>query len=473
MNTKLNELEDEKIIEETLKSANELIYKASTLSIFGVMKASKNLKENIKENDLVIKNLGRERKNIEKLFKKVFDRSRYIDVMITEKHIDDSLSIEYFKKLRKEIYKYMMSLSGYITELSYSNEINKEIVNKREMYKEYSNYGSIDLNSFYNDVYAFLREDTRLVSDKISKIVSILPMKMSRNKYYEIVKMTLNKSLDRYSKTRAEKILDRYKGYFNGTLDPEYGQRFDKYFIASQMNRNTPAKDEKDEVIYKNIKDTALVMDEIQKVIELLIDAGIIVNQLIALSMMRDVIVENTDKHIKKIADKIHKEIVKDKENYEESVLKNFRNYIMEVEDSFKETNEMFYAQVGNYIRRKLKNEELEKNIKKIQNVFIYMNDYKLENEELMIFEEEKVMDKKLKKQLIDNFTDFIDRNVRNMDGTSRKIRMRRLLSQIEFAILGPEEFFNYLKNALENNTEMREKKAIVENINAFMGMYK
>jgi hypothetical protein len=442
------------------------------ISLFEILIMYFEFKKAYKDTKELIEKLGSEKEEIDDLYKKLEERVENLDILFDKGYIDDSLRVDYFRNLRDEAYNIINGISGYLTEITYAHELANSILLK-EKYKDYKNYQitSNDLQNFYQKIYNFIIQDRVNLYERASRIISVLPVRISRNKFYDILNKALVRDLQNASKKKVDLIIDRYKSIFNGTLDGEYGSKFDYFFTSAQHARLFDYKTASIEDIEQFSLETSEALNEVYSIINLMRQYGLIVNRFIIVSTVKEHIKKNKlnydiDSILKKCS-----ALITSKED--DTSLEICENYIKEMKKRISISNKSLETVISEYVNRSNTiDDELNTVLLKTQNILAYYNDYYLENEGLLLAKEEAKTDKNYLEQAVDNFIQFIDRNIKDMPNMQRKIRMRRILSAIKIPFPKPDEFFEYVKNSMEINTTTEEKLLAFEQVNNIISLY-
>ncbi|MBS4534188.1 hypothetical protein GOQ29_00995 [Clostridium sp. D2Q-14] len=438
----------------TSKEQNLAIIKLSFLDILYRKKVIDKYDNDLSE---IFNTLGSQYEHIRKSKEKVIENIQKIN-LIYEENLKDDNKLEYFKNIRKNIHRIIIDLSRYLTEILYYNTIYYDILSR----KEFKGNIKIDLEKFYKEVYSFLIEDEELLNQKISEIIWTVPIKISKKKYYDILETSLKNSFKNYSKEKVDILFKRFKGIFNGTLEWGYVDSFDKYFRASQYYKDVDYKNisyEELDAAYMESKNT---INEIEKLLKYIREMGIVINKFIIINLlkydMNSLEIKDIDLYINKIEN-----------DSEEKLLIR----INEMQEILITTTKDYQDITRNIIKN---NFDIDKDIEylyqKTEKVIGYLKDYFIEREEL-IFNKNEYVDQSYLYNSIENFIQFIDRNIKNMDNRNRKIRMKKILSLIDNPFRTPDEFFYYLKSSLEFNNDKEEMKYIMSEIYSIISDYK
>src|SRR5690606_29362132 len=131
----------------------------------------------------------------------------------------------------------------------------------------------------------------------ISKILLLVPFRMSKLKYYEVLKSSLLRNFDKYAANMVESMIEDYKMKFNSTLLGDYGILFDEYFTEIQKLKikNMDGKEDEKEVINKDIEELSKRINQSKLFIT---NMGIIINKMLVLYLTKGMVDELNDNDI-------------------------------------------------------------------------------------------------------------------------------------------------------------------------------
>lgn len=426
------------------KNQNNVIMKLSILEIFFREKSIIKNEEKIRD---IISNLENQNTKILDLKTEIFNN--IINIKDDFSNISEK-NISYYINIRNNIHKTLMDLSRYLTEISYYNNIYYDLLSRKQFDKNIP----IAFEDFYKKIYDYLMIDKMTINQKIAEVIWVIPMKITKQKYYSILSNSFKKSFKNLNKEKCEILFKRYKSIFNGTLEWEYVNAFDKYFRITQNYKEVDYKNITEEELDKNFIDSKNIIREIEDLLEFLRELGLIINKFIIVN----IIIDEMDKEDKKKVEIFLQDLTK----YDYKMLLNKSN---EIERDLMKATKAYQEDTKNIINNNI---EIDKNLKNIysktEKILSYLNDYYIESEELLIKNDELIEQNYLDK-LIDNFIEFIERNIKNMDNPNRKIRMKKILTLLEVPFNTPDDFFDYLKSSIEFNNDRKEIQYIMNEV--------
>ena len=111
--------------------------------------------------------------------------------------------------------------------------------------------------------------------------------------------------------------------------------------------------------------------------------------------------------------------------------------------------------------RPDLIDEKLNDELLLTKKVLSYYNDFSFLREDILLydgFDSIEIVEKNYLDELLNNFTQYLNRNISTMTNLERKIRMRRLLSSMEFPFEKPEDFMDYIQVSLDPRITSKEE---------------
>lgn len=444
-----------KNIESASREQNLYIIKISFLDILYRKRIIENNAKNIEN---IFATLGGKEKDIIQIKTKIFENIEKIDIIYREDSVDKNIGEEYFKNIRKEIHNLLIDLSRYLTEISYYHDIYYDLLSR----KNYHNNININFEEFYNKVYEFLMKDESLLNEKISEIIWAVPIKISKVKYYDIIEKSFKNSFNNSSKEKVDILFKRFKSIFNGTLEWGYVDSFEMYFRIAQYFKDVDYKNLSKDELEKVFVESENNIKEIEQLIDYLREIGIIVNKFIIINILKD----NLSLSEKKDITLFIRKIKNDSKN-------ELLNRMKEMENSLIASTKIYQEITKELINNNINiDEKLQTLYKKTEKVLGYFKDYNIEREEL-IFQVDSIVDESYLDKSIENFIQFIDRNIRSMDNINRKIRMKKVLSILDIPFRNPDEFFDYLRSSIEFNNDRQEIQYIINEVYSIMSKYK
>lgn len=447
-----NRQTDEELKNDILNINKSQLYKITNMSYqFFIRKAlltiktleDKNLLNDIdetKEKALIYQNF----KYMVDLFKTLNDRDSKVDV---DHEMDILLDI------RKSYKDLLETLYGYEIELSYIKELFNYYTIKLLEKKKYKNT-AIDKNKIHmlkdkiKEVLSNDGMDYLSYMNINSNILAILPFRLTKSKYFDILDTTIIRNIKGLPVELAENQIEEYKKIFNSPLHDNYGIMFDDYFTRIQRFKKLSLKDlnlEELDSEFKEINDLSIDLKTTRKLIR---DIGILINRLIVIVLNKD-----------KLDLDYKEEVLLGFENWENKVDEESMNLLMDKskrlfikteKELLKDIDNLKKANAESLKRKDFSNQDLNDKILFTSNVLTYYNDIEFRKHKTLFPEtEEPITDEHLQ-QLIENLIHYIKRSIKEMDGVEIKIRMRRLLSVLELPFTNIQELISYVEYSLD-----------------------
>ena len=468
----IENINDDRLRKELLKTNRKQLSYIGDMSVVEIVEKFLKLEKDCERNTDLIKEIGIESTEIIELYENIKDKVNNLEIILELEDSDEKYKIDYYKNLRKEIFELITGITAYLTEISYTNEITKEMLAKQNTINNCSDK-NIDLDKFYRDVYGFIVKEEITAFEKISRLTSTIPMRISKQKFYDIVKESIIRELKNANKTKVDIKLNRYKSIFNGTLEVGYGSRFNLFFTRAQELKTFNLKEVSIDTVKEINEKTKSHLIDIYNIINIFTQCGMIINRFIVISSINDYFKkQEVNQNIISIINKLKDFNVNSNEKNREQILKICENNKVKLTKKMNDSNTYFGIVSNEYYKRSIKiDKELEEELVKTQNSLAYLNDIYLENEEMLVLKEDMV-DEVYLGQAVDNLIQYLDRNIKNMDSIQRKVRMRRVLATINNPFIKIEDFLIYLKSSIGINTPRWEIELVSKRVNKIMDEY-
>lgn len=468
INERVSKLKDEEVIEQIAQTNKNQLSNIGSMAYVELFNRNLYLRTLLKESEQLVKELLEEDDKFKEVYKKVEKRAIDLTNILDMEKIDETLDIDDLKVLRADIVKLLRTLTAYSTEISYTHEIAKDILYKKFISENESEIDkTVDQQKFFDATSKFVMEDPNTSKNRIMDITNVLPMRITKAKYYDIISDAFKRNLNYSSKRQVDVVLDRYKTLLNGSLEPEYGLYFNRYFMKSQEARQVDFKNMSDEEINDVYEESYKVMMEIGDISNILREFGVIMNRLIAISILQEEILENVKDYDMKSLTKSWKTFVEDENKENQSkVLKLYKSLFDKLDSRFKDINSELQILTRENVNRKNKiGDELKSKLAKTQYILEYINDYSVDQEEILESDYQTIVEKDYLDEAVDNLVKFIERNITALETRQRRMRMKRLLTLTENAFNDPNKFFEYLANSIERISSKEELIATVNGV--------
>lgn len=468
INEKVSKLKDEEVIEQIAETNKKQLSNIGSMAYIELFNRNLYVKTLLKENETLVNELLEEDDKFKEVYKKIEGKALDLKNILDIEKIDKTLDLEDLKQLRADIVKLLRTLTAYSTEVSYTHEIAKDILYKqfiKENEKEIDK--TVDQQKFFDATSKFVMEDPNTSKNRIMDITNVLPMRVTKAKYYDIISDAFKRNLNYSSKRQVDVVLNRYKTLLNGSLESEYGLYFNRYFIKSQEARQIDFKKLSDEKINDIYEDSYKVIIEIGDISNIIREFGVIINRLIAISILQDEILENAKNYDMKSLTEAWKAFAEDENKETQTkVIEVYKLLFKKLDSEFKDTNNELQILTRENVNRKNKvDDELKSKLSKTQYILEYINDYAVDQEEILESDYQTIVEKDYLDEAVDNLVKFIERNITQMEASQRRMRMKRLLTLTENAFADPNKFFEYLANSIERISSKEELIATVNGV--------
>ncbi|SHH64095.1 hypothetical protein SAMN02745135_01489 [Caloranaerobacter azorensis DSM 13643] len=445
---------------------NEFLKKAGAIAFYDIVRDIILINRSVDEKRELFEKLEKEGENVLDYFEKINDKALNIEIILGLSDIEDKLGEEYFRNFKDKIVDLIRCLDSYATEMSYSLEIASQLLGK-ELVKENNDYmdKAVNFERLYSDVFEFLMEDGITFQEKLNEIIRLVPFRMSKHKFYDIVRTSLLNYLNDFSEREVNDYIEELKNTFNGSLRLQYGKSFDYYFTKTQGYKKFDFKTANLNEIEKLKDEISKLLLEIYDLMEMLSSLGTIVSKFIVIEKTKKYLTEDLNREDITEIIKRFKEVMKD-ENLEKRqelllICEEKVNYIIASLDKL--------IKLIDDKEKELKNDESKDYLNNFYiemiEIVSYLKDLGYEEIKPLSESDLKIVSDDYLEQAVDNFIQYIDRNLKDMTNIYRKVRMRRILSTLNGQFNSPEEFFEYLENSLKLNTSEEDLQLALYNI--------
>ena len=468
MNEEISKLTDEEIMENIKQTNKSQLSNIGHMAYIELFNRNIYLRSILNDNKELIDELLKEDEKFREVYEKVENKVVDLSTVLDSEKLNENLDVENLKSLRIDIVKVLRTLSAYSTELSYTHEIAKDLIYKKFIKENEAEIEkTVDHQKFFDAVSKFVMEDPTTMKNIIMDLTNVLPMRITKAKYYDVISGAFKRNLNYSSKRQTDVTLGRYKTLLNGSLEPEYGLYFNRYFMKAQEARQADFKNLSDEELNAIYEDSYKVIMEIGNVSNVIREFGIIVNRLISICILQDEILENIDKYNIDSLKNAWKTFAEDEtEESQTKVLKAYKTIFKKLDDKFININgELQSLTMENFNRKNKVSDDLKAELQKTQYILEYISDYALDQEEILESDYQSVVEKEYLDQAVENLVKFIERNITSLDLLQRRMRMKRLLTLTEGAFADPTKFFEYVANSIERISSKEELIATVNGV--------
>ncbi|HHV39111.1 MAG TPA: hypothetical protein GXX70_06455 [Tepidimicrobium sp.] len=443
-------LSDEELRNSLLENSGDQLSILTNISYYLFIKNSIDLIAILKDKDFLDQIPGKvEKDKILEYFGHIMDLFARINDPDVEIDIENEKDL--LLDLRKEYYDMLEVLQGYEMETLYIGELlDYYIVKAGEEEAANINMNEFEIWRLINWIEDILHRnatDYEAYTHIISKTLGLLPFRMSKFKYFDILHDTLMRNFENYPVSIAEEWIEEYKKIFDNTLHNNYGIMFDDYFTAIQGFRSRPIEKLEADQLEDINQDIMELFWDMREVKGLLIDIGVNINRLMIMLLNKDRILD-----FKKEAVQIFKYWLGE---VEETSIQSLKEEVEKEWDRWDEklviNSDRLAALHGELSNREGPlSSDLSQKLSPTRETLIYYNDTVFSKYEMLFPQSEDRITQDYLEQLVDSLIQYIDRSVANMGNIERKIRMRRLLSVPELPFKNLDEFLTHVEHSLD-----------------------
>lgn len=409
-------------------------------------------------------NIGSEKEAIIRICKRIINSFKKYNLDISDEESNNE--VNELLNVREDLYYLFNSLYGYSVEISYIRELSEYGILKYIWENQYNSYNieREEVNYVINKIKALL-SDSNMNYNRfigiVSNILAVIPFRMSKYKYFDLIQSTLTRNLISYTSDIVENLIERYKMSFDSTLLGDYGILFDNYFTEIQRFKSINLNDKSLDELRAIIDEISKLDDTINEISKFINNLGIMVNRLIVLYLLKNKIAITSDidndhqkwnQYLKDRMEKMLESLLKlsDKklENREKELLDSIQNFDVVIQEAVK--------------RNMITNDDINAVVNNTRKILTFYNDLNLTKYETLMSDNIKygLIDKDYLDQLVNSLIQYINRSVYSMSSIERKIRMRRLLSMIELPFKNLEEFLDYVQSSFDEKVVSKGEMA-------------
>lgn len=383
------------------------------------------------------------------------------------------LELESLIEIKKDLYGMLLIVEGYLIELSHMGLLVDEYGIKMLSKRDYNNiaYDSEKIDELIGMINQILTDNEDHYNRYIyiiSEIILILPMRLVKENYYNIIKDTLMRNLKTYTKVQIENQINYYKKQFDSSIRNGYGTKFDYCFTEIQKLKNINIKN-------KNLKDLSDLVNrisnltkEINELRDIILILGLVNNMDIVINLTQGI---PMDKEVYKIYEQWINVLQNKNEQELEKVISIIGMEIESIEKHiFKDLDRFQSLNIEALKREDFDHDELNEELTYTKTILAYYNDSEFMDQSLMLPINEEDPSYEYLEQSVDSLIQYINRSINSMNNFERRIRMRKLLSIIELPFSGVEDFSNYIRYSLDNRIILKEEiNFIIDHILYFL----
>lgn len=454
------ELTDEELRSRIIKLNDNQLSNIKNMSYYYLISKTGKLVKLVEgENVLDEMKLTEEKKIIIESYYLIINSFKKFHTSMMEKEIEQEIDI--LSNIREKLYDLTMALYAYEIENSYIKELIDHHIMRKMSKIEYK-----DLNVDRTEVSNLVARIKQILDNEreynvfiavVSNILSVLPFRISKLKYFDIVKSTLIRNFTNYPINIIKAQIEEYKILFDSRLVGNYGILFDNYFTEIQKFCHMDILSKTTEELEDISKDIIQLTKEISKWSLFINHLGIIINRLIVIYMtkkesalpdeVKDVF-ENWEEYYRKregsLLESLKNTCEKELEKLERELLKGAKN--------LESLNQKAIS------RQEFTDKSFNDKVLFTTKVLTYYNDLKFTRSDILFPDKYEIVGRDYLIQLVDNLIQYMNRSISTMNNLEGKIRMRRFLSLLQLPFENMEEFFSYIQYSLDGRALSAEE---------------
>lgn len=358
------------------------------------------------------------------------------------------------EKLRQELFDYKSVVDGYLIELSYVGEMVDENGVRLLSEKDTSSYSSKKVELIINQINESLdksKENYGKYSFIISEIVRQLPMRIVKANYEEIIRATLSRNMQTFSRTMVDINIDNYKKNFASYLRDGYGTKFDYYFMRIEKIKREDLSSKSLEELSKFVEEVMELTEDLTGLSDFLLSLGIICNLIYVLYTIDgegELKLEVSFEDILEIWEKSQEEDLDRIKRNSNELAERLGKLDRDLQKTLREY-EIYTREL--VTREDFQHSELDDELLHTRSVLAFYNDIHFTDIEYLKTVDIEVAEASYVEYSVEALIEYINRATNGMGNMERKIRMRKLLSLIDLPFGNISEFGNYIRYALDN----------------------
>lgn len=406
-------------------------------------------------------------------YKKIWKEDLNNEINYLNKHIDsylgfieksikgsiDLIDLEELLSMRERLYEYSYTIEGYLMELILQREI-LDSYGVKILAQNSENISIDSMLNLLNSLLDLVEDDLSYYNNINSFIINILPFRITRGNYYDILRNSLKKSLINTSKINLDKRIKYLKKQFDPSLYDGYGTNFIPYFLEIEKIKKLNKKELEKEDIVKKLDDLNNIEKELREILYNIKQLGICNSRNIVISLLDEF--------------EIEEDILSEYNSFLDLMdsKKPLEEYNLRLEGKLKARGEIIledYIELHDNIEELSEKEEhvfneIHKELKVYEEVLLYFNDFNFSKiEDLKNIDDEKVSSTYLNLS-IEALISSMELNSKLMDNIDRRIRMRKILSLIDLPFKEREDLLEYIEYSLDPKILARGEIEFISN---------
>lgn len=456
----ISKLTDEELKYKIVKLNNSQLSNIKDMSYYYLVGGTGKLIKLVEDKNILKEMYLTEERNILiEMYHSTLNSFKKVHEDISERDIQQEISK--LLDIREKLHALAMALYAYEIEISYIKELIDHHITKRISKVEYKdmNIDGMDINFLINKIRKTLDNVTEynVFIAIVSNILSIIPFRMSKFKYFHIVKSTLIRNFNNYPLNVVKAQMEEYKILFDGRLMGDYGILFDNYFTHIQGFRNMNISSKTIDELEDISKDIFQLTGEINKWSIFVNNLGVILNRLMVIYLTKNEV--HTSLNMEDIYKKWEEYYRKRESNLLDSLVKTCEIELEELErELLKGAMDLEKLNQEIVKRQGFDDESFNEKILFTSKILTYYNDLKFTRLDLLFPDKYEIVERGYLTQLVDNLIQYMGRSISTMTNLERKIRMRRFLSFLHLPFENMDEFFSYIEYSLDGRAISTEE---------------
>ncbi|WP_025641826.1 hypothetical protein [Schnuerera ultunensis] len=403
--------------------------------------------------------LMEEKKTLVEIYHLIVNSFKKFHEDMVEKEIDQEISK--LLDIRGKLHDLAMTLHAYEIEISYIKELIDHHMMKRMSKLEYKdlNIDVMEINFLVNKIRKTLDNVTEynVFIAIVSNILSIIPFRMSKFKYFHVVKTNLIRNFNNYPLNVVRAQIEEYKILFDGSLMGDYGILFDNYFTHIQRFRNMNIASKTTDELEGISRDIIQITGEINKWGTFINNLGVVLNRLMVIYLTKHEV--HSSLNMEDIFKRWEEYYQERESNLLDSLVKTCEKELEELErELIKGAMDLEKLNQEVVRRRGFDDESFNEKILFTSKILTYYNDLKFTRLDLLFPDKYEIVEKGYLIQLVDNLIQYMSRSISTMTNLEGKIRMRRFLSFLHLPFENMDEFFSYIEYSLDGRATSTEE---------------
>lgn len=329
-----------------------------------------------------------------------------------------------------------------------------------------------DLTSLIENALEASKGDYENYNYIISAIVYSLPMRLTRDKYFNTIKTALIRNLENLNKSEVEDRVNYYKRQWDSSLQYGYGIHFGYYFAEIERFKKKKFNEKSLEELNEISEELKVLTGDLNELYNFVLILGLTYNMIISILLSEETAFSAD---LEELWGKWKKAIDSNNDDTTNKFLELNKKAIQESEKTIVSSLSEFEELNKEALRREDFDEsQLNTIFFHTKKILTYYNDYNLSNLDLLLSNDKEETSPFYLDQSINSLIQYMSRTMVEMPNLERKVRMKKLLSLVELPFRNIEEFKDYIKYSLDKrNTPEGEIKIITNYIVNFLSSIK